>query len=1182
MHAIENRYMCREWPIFRYIRQTNLARLDGGISKIEPPLDLSRKNDLTLSRRDPDVREVLRARVDVDSVLAKPRSLPVDLKLIPFLPLALLVVAAHPSCLTLHKVTGWSTGGEAHVSYPQVFKRERLLIDRWREYEHLRKKLDQPFTSSVQAYHDLRVLTEVFTQLSLDAKPRDLARLQREIEITRAKIQLQELENDLGEAKKGEDVSGSFQAQVTISGTLKEKKDSSPLQSRSISFSGPGLAETMTARTKSDGSYSTILRLKGSKASVEAVVEDSNQDAAPSYEFTIDIATSGNTVTPTIAGRCGDRFADDCISKTAQATLYPAQTASREQSPERARAISQLEKLTNQMRAYLDTLQIPDAKDVIKSEAKLSAVDQLNDERAYRAAILSAMNENQLDDSHDIFGSTLYTLEMKASLTPGEYSTNLADIELQIENGEEAEGEINDLYTKWLDQFRHVVQGEISRLIGDLRNPVMKETRRKFCLEWRGRNVFTELESMDFIGQFPRRSPCENDVVEPSDFAVSALVLTRYRALKNMFRLKIDEGRLDVGDVGEEEKLERICTIPIFRENDSVPRRVRIDSDTPASAGQTLKQFADAINETLRSDSGRAGLQARLDNPELRAAIENGRFKGEVECKMTNRAFRAAMRKIESSFKPRVVGVQPREYSQNISDVSARDAVRALVLGMNGGLKGGVDVEAAMTFLDRSQERTQAILRQPLISSYGSGESRFGWILGPKYRIASDGKPEFVHSPVTHSVTFSLMVPAWKKSVRIHAKRYWVDAEGDRNCGASAWDNRRGLEGTEARWYHYAFFPWFALKSTVQRGVEQALTCSVGLTDEPVTVNLPADMSAITTALLFSEGLTRQPPAIEEPRNGHFQLIARNPGSNTAVPRQSILIPGKELWRNPEVFVGNQRADRVEIAPDMQGIVATFENLEYSGNAADLRVITSVGKDTLQEAVSITRPDAGSTPKKPLGNLRVDGSPYCVSSCRFKVDIQDPAALLGAALKLRLVPAPDGSAGKDYDAEPFRAGDLSAVFHVNEKAVTAPRLMSGRVLVANGSLTYEADQRFLFLSSPSQAGFEIKDATLKFKDGEKAETLSGQVKLFYYQSAFSWLHPGVDPTRLKLRVQNVLLSLKTCPAETGTGRHCLFVSGLDILTALKTVKALVGSPLSIQLEGGFPISGGTVQIDREP
>ncbi|GFE65787.1 hypothetical protein [Litoreibacter roseus] len=39
----------------------------------------------------------------------------------------------------------------------------------------------------------------------------------------------------------------------------------------------------------------------------------------------------------------------------------------------------------------------------------------------------------------------------------------------------------------------------------------------------------------------------------------------------------------------------------------------------------------------------------------------------------------------------------------------------------------------------------------------------------------------------------------------------------------------------------------------------------------------------------------------------------------------SVRLTGKRLWKNPRVRIGNQWHDRIEVLPDMQGIIATFE-----------------------------------------------------------------------------------------------------------------------------------------------------------------------------------------------------------------------------------------------------------------
>ena len=78
--------------------------------------------------------------------------------------------------------------------------------------------------------------------------------------------------------------------------------------------------------------------------------------------------------------------------------------------------------------------------------------------------------------------------------------------------------------------------------------------------------------------------------------------------------------------------------------------------------------------------------------------------------------------------------------------------------------------------------------------------------------------------------------------------------------------------------------------------------------------------------------------------------------------KATLYIRGRSIWRSPEVYVGNQCADSVEVANDMQGLYATFEKLAMppdKGNV-DLRVDTSFGFDVLTKAVKIVEPDSTS------------------------------------------------------------------------------------------------------------------------------------------------------------------------------------------------------------------------------
>ena len=100
------------------------------------------------------------------------------------------------------------------------------------------------------------------------------------------------------------------------------------------------------------------------------------------------------------------------------------------------------------------------------------------------------------------------------------------------------------------------------------------------------------------------------------------------------------------------------------------------------------------------------------------------------------------LRGLQGRMKPWVATVEPKEYAQNISDVTSENKIRQLTLALGAtspGISGGADVSS----FKQQQELLQAIRRQPLATSFSSGGDGFGWVLGPKFEIR-DGKPVFV------------------------------------------------------------------------------------------------------------------------------------------------------------------------------------------------------------------------------------------------------------------------------------------------------------------------------------------------------------------------------------------------------------------------------------------------------
>ncbi len=294
---------------------------------------------------------------------------------------------------------------------------------------------------------------------------------------------------------------------------------------------------------------------------------------------------------------------------------------------------------------------------------------------------------------------------------------------------------------------------------------------------------------------------------------------------------------------------------------------------------------------------------------------------------------------LEDQSQPYVYTVEPKEYAQNISDVAAAEQLRNFVLAIDATLPqaAGAKVGAYLDSVYRSQELLQGILRKPLVVGFlnqnCAATCEFGWVLGPRFEIVQKGwfgdkHPEagYCQGVVQHSVQATVAVPGWAQCLHLRVDRGWM--RGNRQ---PEWEPR--------------VFP---------------VHCP---SDDCLVVRLPGDMPALTQALLTLNSAWRRDPVIlprwAEPSAPQEALAAGQPGK--------ILVRGSNLWRNPEVYIGSQKADKVSVLPDMQGLLAEFNTVQGgSGTSSrtthvDLSVVTSQGIASLPKVIDIL-PPSGATP----------------------------------------------------------------------------------------------------------------------------------------------------------------------------------------------------------------------------
>jgi hypothetical protein len=125
------------------------------------------------------------------------------------------------------------------------------------------------------------------------------------------------------------------------------------------------------------------------------------------------------------------------------------------------------------------------------------------------------------------------------------------------------------------------------------------------------------------------------------------------------------------------------------------------------------------------------------------------------------------------------------------------------------------------------------------------------------------------------------------------------------------------------------------------------------------TVRVPPDFEAFDT--LVDQDERRHGPAIFKSFMGKEMVRACGPAE--------IVIPGARLWRSATVTIGDQAADKITVLPNMQGLLATFNEVHVPSSRetdkeslVSLKVWTSEGVDTENSKVHVLVPPDGVCP----------------------------------------------------------------------------------------------------------------------------------------------------------------------------------------------------------------------------
>jgi hypothetical protein len=235
----------------------------------------------------------------------------------------------------------------------------------------------------------------------------------------------------------------------------------------------------------------------------------------------------------------------------------------------------------------------------------------------------------------------------------------------------------------------------------------------------------------------------------------------------------------------------------------------------------------------------------------------------------------------------------------------------------------------------------RAVEEQPIVVNFASGQNRFrgtpqsenAEIFDFGWSIVRRGAKE----PMMASQLVLLSVPAYLDEITLE---YWTGFLDPNRMPA---DRDAPFDGD--RTYNDLLFE------------ERVAVLMDGEEPKTMTLRVPPDYAALDSIVIGRNEIFG--PMIRDGQS----CIARTVDGNL-----SAIIPGDRLWRSTVVTLGTERADRIEVMPDMRGIRATFQfrcaedapncdNDQRSRAAADLlgdigipglelRVWTSEGSDT--------------------------------------------------------------------------------------------------------------------------------------------------------------------------------------------------------------------------------------------
>ena len=566
-------------------------------------------------------------------------------------------------------------------------------------------------------------------------------------------------------------------------------------------------------------------------------------------------------------------------------------------------------------------------------QPQLSAIEVFRSRQAYLEEVRNAIIENQLDDRHDLDGNTLYRLKFDATIIPGNDSSAWAEIKVQIRNDTATDlAELKALFTDWISDVTEEVNAPLRERFDQIKSPTphlynmakdklriyAKEGHKHWSKEYSAANYKELMEALSKTVYGCDPHTCPQAIIAQEvlyDFNLTLheddqpLVKIEVEGREEPVRIKVEPyiEHLDIAQSLDKKQAGKNLRCEEETEFDEIVGMVKRPKRKPSHYPIIARNPLTGKDEPL-------SLWSCLDlslYEKSEGVLEIYTVKGKkfLLVHLGFDRFRTSLK----DHKPAVFtyAVTPKESTQQLSSSSQRSVAeqfRASAAAAVATRGVAADAEGA----NLASEYARFLDRRPIVVGIAGHTTRktkndtnvaeFGWLVGPKLIVGSNGLAMYRHQPSQNSLAALVSIPSWWQRADIQIETGWLDNDGN-------------------------------LIKDAEYG---AVGINPAIPKTHYQIILPRDTEQITSLLLLHG--KRPGPIIK----------SVNPLVMGGKEGPAILIAGQYLWRSAVVTIGSQRSKRIFVLPNMKGIIAEFGTDQLAAIRNQFDKPNELPKDALQ------------------------------------------------------------------------------------------------------------------------------------------------------------------------------------------------------------------------------------------